>query len=107
MKNLGSRIQALEEVPEPKAPVDPAAAHLAWVERAARCGMTEEEVVERYGGWPGMAVAMLVGQVVDPQDAAAEQTRTLKKERALHRHGGDKMAVLFEMLQGPAARRRA
>ena len=65
--HAGRRIAALEALPAPQRARTLEDAHPTYVATAARCGFTEEQVMARFGGWPGFFYAKLIlGKVVDP-----------------------------------------
>src|SRR5262245_887032 len=92
---LARRITALEVLPAPKRVKTPEEIHADWVSDAARCGFTEEQVMARFGGWPGFAYALMTGEVVDPA-AKAAPAGWFDALRA--KHGGDGMSAYMEML---------
>lgn len=66
MKAIERRVAALEAMPPVAKATDPAEAERLMVEMASRCGFTEAQVREQFGGWPGFAYACMRGTVVDP-----------------------------------------
>ena len=62
----GRRIAALEALPASQRTLSPEEVHANHVAAAARCGLTEAEVMARFNGWPGFVYAKMIGEVVDP-----------------------------------------
>lgn len=93
MKEIERRVAALEAVPPAAKVMDPQEYERRWIQKAARCGFTEAQVREQFGGVPGFIYALMCGRVVDPEDPP-------KKEAELP-PGMTPMQAYMAMLDGP------
>ncbi len=74
MKEIERRVAALEAVPPAAKVTDPQEYERWWLQKAARCGFTEAQVREQFGGVPGFIYARMCGRVVDPDDPPRKKT---------------------------------
>jgi hypothetical protein len=89
------RLAALESLPAPERIQTPEEMHVHNVTWAARCGLTEEQVMAQFGGWPAFAHAWLMGTVVDPTERRAGSGEF---DELLAKYGGDGMRAYMAMI---------
>lgn len=65
---IEKRVAALESQPQARRELTSDELEKALIERAARCGFTEAQVIATFGGWPRFAYACMLGEVVDPAE---------------------------------------
>lgn len=60
------RVAALEATQVDVCALTPEEQHAGMVALAQRCGLSEAQVIERFGNWPAFAYAVMTRVVIDP-----------------------------------------
>jgi hypothetical protein len=93
MKEIERRVAALEAIPPAPKVTDPHEQERLWLVKAARCGFTEAQVRDQFGGVPGFIYAWMRGRVVDPEEPPTKEAELPP--------GMTPMQAYMAMLNGP------